>query len=306
MRSGRSLLTTVAFALLAVLVAWDSALAAKARVRWRKLADPRVAGYRVYHRDAGSMRPTRVFSGLPVADAAGVMSHEVPVPSLDQLQYFAVTAYTSNGQEGWFERELSLGPPEDACVTDRCFNPTLCELVRRPDGFPCGTNVENPCSGVCRRGACGASVDSSLMTRRINLAFNGERARFTARGELLPRSDVDPIADGAFFRIGDRDGKTIFSALVPPGVLTTNRRETSFRFRSPRQSISGLRRLSLIRSRDGTMRVNVRGVASPAEVPESGQLTWSLVVGDDCGTDTGLSCVAGETRVRCSDASSRR
>lgn len=129
------------------------ALAARALVRWTPTADTRVVGYDVWVRPAGTTYDTAFRPTQLTSHADGSVSTVVDNLVENRSYYVAVSAFTGDGKQSPFSRELGLGPV-DPCVVDRCTGKTTCDIRPASDGASCSDDVF--CNGeeTCRGGVC--------------------------------------------------------------------------------------------------------------------------------------------------------
>jgi len=146
----------VALAVLSLLLG-ARADAADVMVRWLPSSGASVAGYNIRHRLARAAcdRAVVTNAGNPAPGSDGTLSFVVPrVDTTNGKVYrFAVTSYTSDGEESAFSNEVTLGP-RNPCEVDRCYSPTSGDRWLLPDGTSCDDS--SFCNGAetCSGGAC--------------------------------------------------------------------------------------------------------------------------------------------------------
>lgn len=301
---GRALRVLLLFVALLAGVAPAPAFASAARARWLPTGDPRVAGYRVYVRNAGGPYGTPVDVGMPVTAADGTLSSVIEGLTASRTYHLAVAAYTDDGAESALSGELALGAL-NTCVIDSCASPTDCDFGTVADGTWCTHDGDtDACTaiGACVAGKCTASASGAgrLAATRVNLSVRRREGRLSVHGRFLPSGGFDPKATGATLELANASGVKLYRATIPgtaldriAGRTTAGAERTAFHYLGTRREArqyNGLRVLNLFVSADGV------AVTARAESPElrallaERALRATVRLGDTCARDLDLTC----------------
>ena len=274
---------------------------ADALVHWLPSSDPAIVGYNVYVRQAGASYAAPIKAGLSGRAADGTHTYRVgqALPA-STTWYFAVSGYRADGTEGQLSNEIALGST-DPCVLDQCFTPSSCMVMVRADGSRCADDdAADPCSELCHSGTCGAAERVDLTTGRLSLsqATRGVRVGATAALPLEAATGIGTA--GLALSVDVPGGLPVFETFVPGVAFKASANGSSFRYRAPRGTTTGLLRFSTRRS--GTqVRLSMRAIA-PGVLLQSvpSQIRWMVSVGAQCGSDLGLVCNRGSGSMTCS------
>jgi hypothetical protein len=154
-----------------VLAGAEGAVAFDARVRWQPSGDPRVTGYNVHVRAAGTPYGTPHDARLPSPGTDGTLAYVVRTLTSGTTYHFAVTAYVDDAgerRESILSAELRLGTI-DPCTIDRCSSLESCQFGSLADGAPCDDGLfcngpERCAAGRCQRLAAPSCADGVACT----------------------------------------------------------------------------------------------------------------------------------------------
>src|SRR5262245_10276391 len=146
---GRAVCLRLLVAVLTLIVLPTQSRAMNARVRWAPSTDPRVAGYKVYLREATRPYGTPVDLGSALPEDDGAFAWMLTGLQPAGVYFVAVSAYTADQLESALSNELAIGAP-DPCVQDVCTTPTQCTVQTLPDGTLCGSAAAAACGATCQ------------------------------------------------------------------------------------------------------------------------------------------------------------
>jgi hypothetical protein len=278
-----------------VAVTGGSSRALDVRVRWLPSTDGEVTGYNVYVRSPGSSYGAPAWAGLPALAADGTMATVLRRLVSTGTYYFAVSGYGEHGAESRLSNEVLLGEVNE-CTIDRCYTPTSCEQGPVPDGRPCDESGD-PCAAACSAGICARPAVIDLATRRMKFALTVRNVRFKARANFVPFWPIEPQHTGLTLTFHNAAGTIIHRAVVSPAAIYVRRSGRSFRLHRGIEP-GGIERLD-IRTRRGTVQVQVRGVLPGAGSVPAALGSWSLTMGTQCAREERLTCVETNTRLKC-------
>jgi hypothetical protein len=214
------------------------------------------------------------------------------------IQYFAVSGYTAAGVDGPLSNESSIGTP-DACAVDSCSTPTSCDFSNAPDGTTCGATGSDPCGAICMSGACQAATGTPLTTGMLRLSAGSRGGHIAIRASFAPSAAPAPAATGLTVTVRDAGGNEAYTTAVPSNALAGSANGKAFAYRpSGGRTSNGLQQLMLRHTASGwTLRMRARASTLTALPPTP--LTWAVVLGTQCTSDTAVPCVSTARAVTC-------
>jgi hypothetical protein len=213
-----------------------------ARVRWQPIPAPSVAGYRVYSGGLSGAFGSPLDAGKPAPAADGTMSFLVPGLDATVGHAFAVTAYTSDGQQSAYSNQLTL--PASSTTPSSC-----------------GRTPEAGCQPAAAR-------SSPLLLGKGKLKW-----RWTSSAAVATSDFGDPAATTDYrLCIYDASGEG-WSALAPAGGTCGGRPcwkalgSVGFRYGDRDALPDGLTKMLLAAGTVGRARIQVRGGTANLPLP---------------------------------------
>lgn len=277
-----------------------SALGAGARARWLPSADPRIAGYRLYVRAAGSAYGTPIDVGRATAATDGTLSSVIEGLVSTRTYHLAVAAYTADGLESALSGELALGAL-NSCLIDRCSGAKSCQFGNVADGTWCTHDGDaDPCTaiGACVAGKCTASASAGgrLASTRVRVTKRLGEGQLTVRGHFVAPADFDPTDGGATLELADGTGAILYRATVPGDAFDPSHAGRAFEYigtRREARAYNGLRLLTLFLSGDSGDGVALTARAESVDLRElmnEPEVRVTVRFGATCARDLSLAC----------------
>lgn len=172
------------------------------------------------------------------------------------------------------------------------------------DGNPCTADACEPTAGCTHETmdtcfSCASRAQAVLDARRVTVKRSVYGVLFRASGKLQLNAPLDPTETGLVLEIGQPStGEIFYRAVIPGSALVRRPVGKVIRF-DTRQEIPeapGIRYLRIRVMSRGEMDVAIFGRANsmPASFPT--ELSWSVMLGDECGIDR---CVAYARKSHC-------
>jgi hypothetical protein len=201
-------------ALLALFFAASPLWAGSATLRWDPVADPDLAGYRLYWGTAPGNYPNNV-------DVGNATTHTITTLNDCVLYYFAVKAYDGAGNlSAAFSNELSgMAKPTVTGVTPNSANQSTSNLSLSLTGtnFRTGATVTFSGTGITVNSSSVASCTSAT----VNISI-GASAPTGARDIVFRNSDQSAGTGAGLFTVNLADlTAPTFSAIASSGITTT-------------------------------------------------------------------------------------
>lgn len=274
------------------------AAAAGVRVRWLPSPDPRVVGYNVYLRHAGTVYGAPTNAGKPAVGADGTIAYTLPVVLGSGTYYVALTSYAADKTESTLSQELPLGPV-DPCTIDSCQSPKQCIIGERlPDGTPCD---DHEFCAACHAGICSPGATEVGQVDRIGLAAHPGISKLALRSRFTVPPTFDPQSTEMTLTVGEpSQGVVLYRADVPGSLLQQTPRGRIFHYRTT--NVRGVGRMTArLVLVDGNASLKVRATTSDlsAYLPINGLGVAVRFGANDCWERTDLACSSSLSTVIC-------
>ena len=179
----------------------------------------------------------------------------------------------------------------ETCLSGRCRPATT--ALDCNDADPCTADSCNPASGCTHQlqdtcYSCDLRAQATLYATRVTLKRSGYGIHFRAAGVLEPTGAVDPMRTGIVFDIQrPGTGEVFYRAIVPGSALVSGVAGNTIRLPQGADvdTAPGLKFLRIRRLSTGRYLVAVFGKAEKMPSAFPVELGWTLMLGDQCGSD---------------------